>query len=209
MCGSRSRLEIVKAFDFTIDRCLLLIFLSLHGREAVIDCVRGVIGEKTFDTWRVNNSVSLLCVWFNLSQVQMQGGGVGGVLAWHSGASLGPGTPKPQRWCLTWISGVKSTMAMTQLKAPVMPEQWKTEEGVVRARERERERCHSYLWKWKGHRRFQASSLQSGALKCGLNVACVISGIKSNLEGQLNCVWNKCWQLQTWSLFHFVFLVFF
>lgn len=29
-------------------------------------------------------------------------------------------------------------MAMTQLSAPVMPGQWKTEEGVMRARERER-----------------------------------------------------------------------
>lgn len=191
MCESRSRLEIIPAFDFNIDRCLLLIYCHLEGVRGdwlLVGCHEG----KTFDTWRVNNSVScfvlgLICPKFRCREV----------LAWHSGACLGPGTPKPQRWCLTWISAVKSTMAMTQLSAPAMPGQRKTEAGVVRARERG---VTVFLWKWMGHWGFRSSSFQSGTLKCGLNVACVICGIKSHLEGQLKWVWNKCWQLQTWSV---------
>lgn len=130
MCESGSRLEIIPAFNFNIDRCSLLIYCHLEGVRGdslLVGCHEG----KTFDTWRVNNSVScfvlgLICPKFRCREV----------LAWHSGACLGPGTPKPQHWCLTWISAVKSTMAMTQLSAPAMPGQRKTEEGVVRARER-------------------------------------------------------------------------
>lgn len=130
MCGSGSRLEIIQAFDFNIDRCSLLSSCHLDGVWG--DSFLGRCHEgKTVDTWRVNKSVScfvlgLICPKFRCREV----------LAWHSGACLVPGTPKPQRWCLTWISAVKSTMAMTQLSAPAMPGQRKTEEGVVRARER-------------------------------------------------------------------------
>lgn len=93
------------------------------------------------------------------------------MLLWHTGACLDPGTAEPQRWCLTWISAVKSTIEMTQWHSRRVEEWGRNAFSRLQQGSQEGLRGMLNVWVQPEGRRGQAAPAEVvGGWKCSVGV---------------------------------------